>query len=163
MAASHPHESDENVTKSVGLPKHNHHHGISLIPRPSQDVKDPLRWPRWLKIVALIATSMTNFTANFIGAGLSVATPILQQQFRKSATTVNMLLTFNFLFLALGNLLWVPLGAKFGKRPVLLLAYGLLVPIMIWSAKATTFSSLLAARSLTGLVSSAGEVCPSRQ
>ncbi|KAJ9658481.1 hypothetical protein H2198_003633, partial [Neophaeococcomyces mojaviensis] len=44
------------------------HHGIALWPAPSQDPRDPLRWPRWLKLLAIISTAICNFTANFAGA-----------------------------------------------------------------------------------------------
>lgn len=69
------------------------HHGIALWPPPSNDPNDPLRWRKWLKIFAIISVSLFNFTANFAGAGFSVATPVLQKQFHKTANEVNTLLT----------------------------------------------------------------------
>jgi hypothetical protein len=69
------------------------HHGLPLLPQPSGDERDPLRWPRKLKLAALTATTFFNFTANFAGSGLSVATPMLQAQFQKSANQVNAVLT----------------------------------------------------------------------
>ena len=69
------------------------HHGLPLLPRPSEDEGDPLRWPRGLKLMSLIATSFFNFTANFAGAGLSVATVLLEHEFRKTPDQVNSLLT----------------------------------------------------------------------
>lgn len=74
-----------------------HHHGLPLLPRPTDDPKDPLRWPRYIKILALVATAMFNFTANFAGAGLSVATPVLEAQFRKTASQVNGLLSVSMI------------------------------------------------------------------
>lgn len=69
------------------------HHGLLLLPRPTEDERDPLRWSPGLKKAALGATAFVNFTANFAGAGLSVATPVLQAQFYKTASEVNSLLT----------------------------------------------------------------------
>ena len=66
---------------------------LPLMPRPTENAKDPLRWPRTLKLAALFATAFVNFTANFAGAGLSVATPELQAQFHKTPAQVNSLLT----------------------------------------------------------------------
>jgi hypothetical protein len=66
---------------------------LPLLPCPTEDAKDPLRWPRTLKLAALFATTFVNFTANFAGAGLSVATPELQAQFHKTPGQVNILLT----------------------------------------------------------------------
>jgi hypothetical protein len=69
------------------------HHGLPLIPHPSEDERDPLRWPRGLKLASLFATSFFNFTANFAGAGLSVATVLLEHQFNKTPNQINSLLT----------------------------------------------------------------------
>ncbi|KKY18080.1 putative mfs transporter [Phaeomoniella chlamydospora] len=133
------------------------HHGLAFWPPPSDHPDDPLRWPRWMKIVALVAVSLSNFTANFAGSGFSVAEQILMQQFQKNHSQVNSLLTFNFLLLGIGNLFWVPMSTKFGKRPIMLISMAMLFAILIWTAKAQTFNSLLAARCLSGFASSAGE------
>ncbi|KAG8630623.1 hypothetical protein KVT40_002242 [Elsinoe batatas] len=133
------------------------HHGIALWPPPSTDEKDPLRWPKWVKIVAILSVALFNFTANFAGAGFSVATPVLEMQFQKTASQVNALLTFNFLLLGVGNMFWVPIATKFGKRFSLLASMAMLFAILIWTAKAKTYNELLAARCLSGFASSAGE------
>jgi hypothetical protein len=72
---------------------HLRHHGLALLPPPSEDPRDPLRWPQWMKVTALLVSALTNFTANFAGAGLSVAVPILEAQYRRSAHDINALLT----------------------------------------------------------------------
>lgn len=69
------------------------HHGLPLLPHPSDDVRDPLRWPRYTKIAALVVTAFVNFTANFAGAGFSVATTVLEKEFDKSQNQINALLT----------------------------------------------------------------------
>lgn len=69
------------------------HHDLPLLPLPTQDEMDPLRWPRGLKLMALAATAFVNFTANFAGSGLSVATPVLEAQLHKTASQINLLLT----------------------------------------------------------------------
>lgn len=69
------------------------HHGIALWPPPSSDPKDPLRWPRKFKILALIAVGLFNFTGNFAGSGFSVATTVLEAQYQKTASQINNLLT----------------------------------------------------------------------
>lgn len=53
---------------------------------------------------------------------------------------------------------WVPLAAKFGKRASLISAELMLFAVLIWTAKAGSYSSLLAARYLSGFASAAGEV-----
>ncbi|KAJ4286512.1 hypothetical protein N0V90_013212 [Kalmusia sp. IMI 367209] len=144
------------------------HHGLPLLPHPTQDERDPLRWPRGLKIAALGATACFNFTANFAGSGLTVGTPVLEAQFHKTPNRVNALLTsakgskWNFLLLGLGNLFWVPLAVKFGKRASLLTSMAMLFAVLIWTAKEPKFNALVAARCLSGFASAAGEsVVPS--
>ncbi|KAH7083974.1 MFS transporter [Paraphoma chrysanthemicola] len=132
-------------------------HGLPLLPPPTDDERDPLRWPRSLKLIALGATAFFNFTANFAGAGFSVATPVLEMQLHRSANEINNLMTLNFLLLGVGNLFWVPLGVKYGNRASLLLSMLMLFVILIWTAKETTYSGLLAARALSGFASAAGE------
>ncbi|KXJ85341.1 major facilitator superfamily domain-containing protein [Microdochium bolleyi] len=154
MSSEHSHH---HAGGGVAIAVSDKHHGIALWPTPSSDPRDPLRWRRRVKIAAMLAVSLSNFVANFAGAGFSVATPVLQAQFQKTPSEVNALLTFNFLLLGLGNLFWVPLSLKVGKRFVMLSSMALLFSALIWTAKATTFNSLLAARCVTGFASSAGE------
>jgi hypothetical protein len=69
------------------------------------------------------------------------------------------------LFLGVGNLVWVPLGVKFGKRFSLMTSMAMHFAILVWTAKANSYSSLFAARCLSGLAGGAGEVrqiCPAR-
>ncbi|KAJ5813309.1 Major facilitator superfamily domain general substrate transporter [Penicillium pulvis] len=91
------------------------------------------------------------------GAGPSVATQDFMQDFSKSSDQVTQLLTFNFLLLGLGNVFWVPLAMKFGKRASLLAAMALQLGALIWCALAKSFDSLLAARIVLGFAAAAGE------
>ncbi|KAK5056799.1 hypothetical protein LTR84_012331 [Exophiala bonariae] len=133
------------------------HHGIILWPPPSSNLDDPLRWPRWFKILALLSVALFNFTANFAGSGLSVATPILQMQYHKTQNQSFAVLTWNFFLLGLGNLIWVPLSTKYGKRIIMLVSNCMLFTTIIWTAKAQSWNSLVASRCLSGFAAAAGE------
>ncbi|GFF57529.1 uncharacterized MFS-type transporter C1271.10c [Aspergillus udagawae] len=133
------------------------HQGLPLLPTPTQDERDPLRWPVWLKRFAIITTSMTNFVTNMAGSGLSVAVPELMQEYHKPESAAVQLLTYNFLFLSIGNIFWVPVAHKFGKRASLLLSMALQAGTLVWCVTATSFSSLLAARCMQGFAGAAGE------
>ncbi|KAJ5246777.1 Major facilitator superfamily domain general substrate transporter [Penicillium chermesinum] len=91
------------------------------------------------------------------GAGPSVAIGNFMQDFEKSQEQVTQLLTFNFLLLGIGNIFWVPVALKFGKRTSLLLAMTLQMGALIWCALAKGFDSLLAARIVLGFAAAAGE------
>ncbi|KAF7128501.1 hypothetical protein CNMCM5793_003289 [Aspergillus hiratsukae] len=131
--------------------------GLALLPTPTQDERDPLRWPVWLKRCAIITTSLANFVTNMAGSGLSVAVPELMQEYHKPESAVVQLLTYNFLFLSIGNIFWVPIAHKFGKRASLLLSMALQAGALVWCMTATSFSSLLAARCVQGFAGAAGE------
>lgn len=78
---------------AVAIDTFDKHHGIALWPTPSSDPRDPLRWRKRVKIMAMLAVSLSNFVANVAGAGFSVAVPVLIAQFQKSPSEVNALLT----------------------------------------------------------------------
>lgn len=82
--------------------------------------------------------------------------PILNE-FDASLTRGSYLLTFNVLFLGIGNLFWVPLSLKIGKRPVLLMCSTIFFTSSIWSALAQSWASLFGARILQGFGASACE------
>lgn len=65
---------------------------------------------------------------------------------------------FNFLFLGIGNIFWVPVAMKFGKRASMLCSMAMLAGMLAWAAAAQTFNSLIAARCLIGFAAAAGEV-----
>ncbi|KAJ5133073.1 Major facilitator superfamily domain general substrate transporter [Penicillium atrosanguineum] len=91
------------------------------------------------------------------GAGPSVAIGNFMQDFHRSQGQVTQLLTFNFLLLGIGNMFWVPIALKFGKRTSLLVAMTLQMGALIWCALAKGFDSLLAARIVLGFAAAAGE------
>ncbi|KAJ5605339.1 hypothetical protein N7510_010493 [Penicillium lagena] len=133
------------------------HHHLQLIPFPTNDPKDPLRWPFGLKIAAIVVTSLHNFVSNMGGSGISVALPLLMEEFHKSQSEATQVLTFNFLFLGIGNIFWVPIAMKFGKRASLLSSMAMQAGMLAWSAATTSFDSLVVARCLLGFAAAAGE------
>ncbi|KAL4807920.1 major facilitator superfamily domain-containing protein [Aspergillus unguis] len=131
--------------------------GLELFPSPTDNLRDPLRWPSWLKLSVVISTSLANFVSNMGGSSLSVAVPVLMQEFQRSQSDVTQLLTFNFLLLGIGNIFWVPLAIKFGKRGSLISSMLLQAGALIWCAVATSYDSLLGARCVLGFAGAAGE------
>lgn len=76
----------------VGTPS-SKHHGVGLWLPPSGDPADPLRWPRRVRFLALLAVAIFNFVANFAGAGLSVATVMLEMELQKTPQQINNLMS----------------------------------------------------------------------
>lgn len=67
------------------------------------------------------------------------------------------LITVNILTLGLGNLFWVPLSLKIGKRPVLLMCAAIFFGASVWAAESKSYGSLLAARAVQGFGASSSE------
>ena len=56
-----------------------------------------------------------------------------------------------------GNLIWMPLVNKYGRRPVYLISYSIYLACAIWAACTYSYGSFLAARILMGFGSGAAE------
>ncbi|KAH8819297.1 major facilitator superfamily domain-containing protein [Xylogone sp. PMI_703] len=126
--------------------QHQHLAGTSivLIPQPSNDPNDPLRWPAWKKNMAFAAVCFFSFINNFNIDGPSAGFVEIAMVFNVSLTKTSGLLSWIVLTLGLANIFWVPTSAYIGKRPTFLIAMAIEVAATAWSAKATSFNSLLA-------------------
>jgi MFS family permease len=146
-----------------------------LLPRPTEDPKDPLvslnppytgdqvltavlqTWNTWRKHVALITLCFFVFLSNYITASISpIFVPIIEH-FDVSVTKAGYLITFNILFLGIGNLFWIPLSRKIGKRPVLILSSAIFFASSIWATVAQSWGSLFGARIVQGFGASSSE------
>jgi MFS family permease len=57
----------------------------------------------------------------------------------------------NVILLGASNIIWVPLGNCYGRRPVLVIATLIMTMGSLWCGLATSFDSLMAARAIQGL------------
>lgn len=69
----------------------------------------------------------------------------------EGSNTISLIVTFYFIGMAAGQLVWGPVSDRFGRRPALLSGIGLYVAGAILSILATSISTLLAARLVWGL------------
>lgn len=86
-----------------------------------------------------------------------VAILAIATEFNVDTNTAAFLVCFNVLALGLGNFFWVTALRIYGCRPVFLVALPMLAAFNVWSAKASSFGSLLGATILSGFASAAGE------
>ena len=61
------------------------------------------------------------------------------------------------LFQGLGNLVWMPLINKYGRRPVYMTAFTIYTITAIWCAVAKQYANFLVARIVMGIAAGAGE------
>lgn len=131
---------------------------IILHPTPNPfDPNDPLRWPRWKKHTAFSAVCAFTFLTNYAIGGLAPAFYELSIQYDKTQTETSALLLWPILVLGAFNFFWVPVANYVGKRPVFVVACGLLALCYLWGAMAGSFESLLWSNIVAAFAGSATE------
>jgi len=60
---------------------------IILIPAPSNDVNDPLNWPKWKKIVAFLTICFYSWVAGWAIGGVTIGIPSIMQDFNVDLNT----------------------------------------------------------------------------
>ncbi|KAJ5995789.1 hypothetical protein N7481_002766 [Penicillium waksmanii] len=139
---------------------------IILVPAPSSDPKDPLNWPRWFKMYTAVAVCFAMILCNFLAAGPTLAILQTAQDFFPDWMETGMaspiaktayFFSSTALFQGLGNLLWMPLTNKYGRRPVYVVAFTLYTVTAIWCAVGKGYANFLVARIFMGFAAGAGE------
>lgn len=118
---------------------------------------DPKNWPRHQKWLNYFTICFFSFLATVNTSKFGVAIIPIATEFKVDTNTAAFLVCFNVLALGLGNFFWVTTLRIVGRRPVFLFALPMLAAMNVWSAKATSFSSLLGATILSGFASAAAE------
>ncbi|KAK5699467.1 hypothetical protein LTR97_005595 [Elasticomyces elasticus] len=108
-------------------------------------------------LTATLAALSVVFLSNYITVSISPILGLVAAKFQASITEAGWLITVNLLFLGLGNLFWIPLSEKIGKRPVLVITSGLFFVSTVWAALAKSYGSLLGARIVQGFAASVSE------
>jgi DHA1 family bicyclomycin/chloramphenicol resistance-like MFS transporter len=94
-----------------------------------------------------------------LGTDLYVpALPDVAVSFASPVSAVQLTLTTFFLGLAVGQLIWGPLSDRYGRRPVLLAALGLMLAVTAAAPFMPSIGALVAARLVQGLGMSGGVV-----
>jgi MFS family permease len=103
---------------------------------------------------------------NFLAAGPTIAIVETAQEFFPGAIGAGLgpainktafFFTTTALLQGTGNLIWMPLVNKYGRRPIYLISYVIYLACAIWAACTTGYGSFLTARILMGFGSGAAE------
>lgn len=116
-------------------------------------------------MATLICLAM--FMCNFLAAGPTVAILETALEFFPSIdgpagipaaiTKTAYFFTTTALLQGTGNLIWMPLVNKYGRRPIYIISYTLYFGVALWLCFTTSYKSFLAARILMGFASGAAE------
>ncbi|TKX18294.1 MFS transporter-like protein 171 [Elsinoe australis] len=140
---------------------------IILIPTPSNDPNDPLNWSKGYRVYLALLVSLAMFFCNFLAAGPSVAivnividyfgTPPMSPGFSAAIAKTAYIFTTCALLQGMGNLFWMPLIIKYGRRPIYIISFAGYTACAIWAGVAKTYESELAARIFLGFFAGSGE------
>ncbi|KAH7133689.1 major facilitator superfamily domain-containing protein [Dactylonectria macrodidyma] len=145
--------------------RHHETNEIILVPTPTSDPNDPLNWSKAYRLYIAGLVSVTIFLSNFLAAGPSVAIVEMAMDFfgtnnvdlSGSIAKVAYFFTSTALLQGMGNLIWMPVMIKFGRRPLYIFSFALYTATAGWAGAPTTYGSVLAARILMGFANGAAE------
>ncbi|KAM0202711.1 hypothetical protein ACHAPA_010853 [Fusarium lateritium] len=138
---------------------------IILIPTPTNDPNDPLNWSKPYRVYIAVLVSCAIFFSNFLAAGPTVAIVSVTESFfgpigpdfNNQVAKIAYFFTTTALLQGLGNLVWMPLITKYGRRPIYVASFVLYTAVSAWAGGATSYGSELAARIFMGIASGAAE------
>lgn len=106
------------------------------------------------------------FMCTFLAAGPTIAMIQTTKEFNPNWREIGLVpaisrtayfFTTTALLQGLGNLFWMPLVNKYGRRPIYLASYTLYLASAIWAAFTYSYGSFLSARIVMGFSSGAAE------
>jgi hypothetical protein len=119
---------------------------------------DPLNLPKWHKFLIIFIVASYSATSVLCTSGLgSVFPSVLKEYAPSEATKATDLLTYPTLFMAIGNLLSMPLSVTIGRRPVFLASLILLVISGFWCAFPGSLDSHIAGRNFYSIAAGQSE------
>lgn len=156
---------------------------VILVPKPSSDINDPLNWyvqyirksrncnltpvdrSQPFKYYVAIVTCLGMVMCTFLAAGPTVAIVEIAMDFGGGPNSnlavvlpnAALFFTVSALTQGTGNLVWMPLIIKYGRRPIYIISFSGYILTALWSGFATNYKSEMIARILLGFFSGAGE------
>ncbi|UKZ51371.1 hypothetical protein TrVGV298_005130 [Trichoderma virens] len=141
---------------------------VILVPTPSSDPNDPLNWSPWRKYYVAGVLCLTMAVSNFLAAGPAIAVPATAADFfpdsLANGTFVTSAIpktayffTTTSLLIGLGNIIWVPVANKWGRRPVYVVSYMIYFATAVWLIFEKSYGRFLAGRILMGFGAGAAE------
>ena len=109
--------------------------------------------------------SVTIFLSNFLAAGPTVAIIQIAQDFfgdsnlglDGSIAKISYFFTSTALLQGMGNLVWMPIMIKYGRRPLYIFTFAMYTACAGWAGAPASYGSVLTARILMGFANGAAE------
>ncbi|KAJ5675957.1 hypothetical protein N7462_008854 [Penicillium macrosclerotiorum] len=130
---------------------------IILIPAPSLDPNDPLKWKQSYKIAIAILVAIAMIMCNFMAAGPTVTMLSVAESFNTTPAHAAFFFNNSALAQGVGNLFWVPIMLKYGRRPVYIVSFTIYLFMIIGSGASKTYGAEIVTRLFLGFAGGAGE------
>ncbi|KAI0475657.1 major facilitator superfamily domain-containing protein [Xylariaceae sp. FL0804] len=122
---------------------------------PSDDKDNPRNWPKWKRWYICCFANWLNVLTCWSAGSISSGAGEIQKEFHVSTEMTTLLLAIYVLGFAFGPMLLAPLSEHYGRRPVYVGSWFLLVMFNMATALAPNIGSLIAFRFLAGFCGSA--------
>ncbi|KAL4889544.1 major facilitator superfamily domain-containing protein [Aspergillus ambiguus] len=145
-------EDADNVDQALDLQKGTGKHAATvLVPQPSKDPNDPLRWPLWQRdLMFAMYLYCTILCAGAIGPLLSASAAVLTKEFDTTFTNISLLTGYNTCAVGAFGIILSALTRKYGKRPGYIFSMVCALVGTVWGGAAQSYHSLLGARIVQG-------------
>ncbi|ETS79680.1 hypothetical protein PFICI_09533 [Pestalotiopsis fici W106-1] len=124
---------------------------IVLQPTPSDDAQDPLNWTKWRKAInfglGLFYVLITFVLIDIFGIAYNDYVIELGMGYQD----YNEITALNYVGLAIGCVMFIPLVYKLGRRPVYLISLTIQLATAIWAAKIQTLAELYPLNFIQGI------------
>ncbi|KAF7347037.1 MFS general substrate transporter [Mycena venus] len=134
------------------------HHGLPLIPQPSDDPEDPLNWGRGQKYIIVAIASLVAFLGTFALASSNPAYAQIGLALDVTAIEASYIGTIGIASAGLGSFVWAPISNVYGRRPVLIFSQAIGIAAGFGAAYAKSYGGILVGRFFTGFGVASGNV-----
>ncbi|GAB7352450.1 hypothetical protein MBLNU459_g2861t1 [Dothideomycetes sp. NU459] len=131
-------------------------YGYPLRPQPSDDPKDPLNWPAWLKLTTLLQVSYLAFLGPFTQAVINTAYKPVRNDTNFCGLEASYVVNITIIMAGVAPLLWSPISNVYGRRPIFIFVTVIGIVAHCASAATKSWGGILAARAFVGFGTSAG-------
>ncbi|KAL2826176.1 major facilitator superfamily domain-containing protein [Aspergillus pseudoustus] len=138
--------------------KHGHgSHEIILVPQPTDDPDDPLRWAKHRKMASIICAMAWCFFIGTMISGLSPAYILIEEHTGISVADLSTGNGIMYLFMGWGTMITQSLALKHGRRPILVGCIILVTAVTVWTAYVHSRGEYFVNRILLGIFASPQE------
>ncbi|KAJ6527777.1 major facilitator superfamily domain-containing protein [Mycena capillaripes] len=115
------------------------HHGLPLIPQPSDDPEDPLNWSRGQKYIIVAIASLVAFLGGFALASSNPAYAQIGLALDVSAIEASYIGTIGIASGGIRSFVWAPISNVYGRRPVLIFSQAIGIAAGLGAAYAKSY------------------------